>query len=445
MGAGTAVGLLAIATSGSGCMAPESVIQRPTNFVIVYVDDVGYGDLGSYGGNFETPHLDQLAAEGMRFTDFYSASAICSPSRAALLTGRYPPRTGLTKVLFPKDEGGLAPEEITIPEVLAARGYASACVGKWHLGHGADFLPRAQGFDSYYGVPYSNDMDWVREGGRDLDQIWRDKDFAAWNVPLLENEEVVERPADQTTLTGRYTDRAVEFIENHPARPFFLYVAHTMPHIPLFVADDLWVEDPQRAYERVMVDLDRSMGRILRALEDGGVSENTLVVFASDNGPWLQMKHHGGGAGGLRGGKFQTFEGGMRVPCLIRWPGRIEPGTVTSEVGATLDLLPTLASIANADLPNGVVIDGEDLSPVLAGGRRERSPFHFYKGKQLEALRDGPWKLHIRRGKKEVCELYDLETDPGEQADLAETHPEVVERMRAAAADYDVFAEPDSK
>lgn len=406
----------------------------PTNFVIVYVDDVGYGDLGCYGSELATPNLDRLAAEGLRFTDFYSASAICSPSRAALLTGRYPPRTGLTEVLFPRHEVGLSPDEVTLPEVLAPRGYTSACIGKWHLGHRPAYLPRAQGFDSYYGVPYSNDMDPVDGADRNLDRAWREKDFSPWNVPLLENEREVERPADQTTLTARYTDRAVEFIRANRDEPFFLYLAHTMPHIPVFVADDLWVEDPERAYERVMLELDRSVGRVLDALEEAGVADDTLFVFTSDNGPWLQMKHHGGSAGILRGGKFQTWEGGMRVPCIMRWPGHIEPATVTRQVGATVDLLPTFASIAGAETPRERELDGQDLSPVLAGGVRERAPFHFYRQTTLEAVRDGRWKLHLSRNGEAISELYDLERDPGEKVDLAAEHPEVVERMRAAAA-----------
>jgi arylsulfatase A-like enzyme len=409
----------------------------PPNFVVVYVDDVGYGDLACYGSQLATPHLDRLAAEGLRFTDFYSAAAICTPSRAALLTGRYPPRTGLTRVLFPRDDEGLPPAELTIPEVLAPRGYVSACIGKWHLGHHPEHLPRAQGFDSYYGVPYSNDMDKVEGADRDLDRAWRERDFSPWNVPLLVNEEELERPADQTTLTARYTDRAIEFIEANRDRPFFLYLAHTMPHIPLFVADDLWVEDPELAYAQVMLELDRSVGRLLDALDETGLSQDTVFVFTSDNGPWLSMKHHGGSAGGLRGGKFETWEGGMRVPCLMRWPGHIEAGTTTAELGATLDLLPTFARLAGAPLPTDRVIDGRDLGPVLAGGTRERPPFHFYRGKQLEAVRDGRWKLHLRKGDEERVELYDLVNDPGEQEDLAAAHPELVQRMETAAASFE--------
>lgn len=432
------LGLLTLASCAS-TVEEEAVLP---NFVIIYVDDVGYGDLGSYGGSFPTPRLDQFAREGLRLTDFYSASAICSPSRAALLTGRYPTRVGLTSVLFPHHEVGLNPEEITIPEVLAQRGYASACVGKWHLGHLPEFLPRAQGFDSYYGVPYSNDMDRVKGAKTGLDRAWREKDFTPWNVPLLENETEIERPADQTTLTTRYTDRAIDFIQEHRDQPFFLYLAHTMPHIPIFVSDDLWVEDPQRAYERVMLDLDRSIGRILDAIDEAGLDEETLVVFTSDNGPWLQVKHHGGGAGPLRGGKFETWEGGMRVPCLVRWPGRIEAGSVTSEVGATIDLLPTLAGLAGAPLPENRALDGVDIAPVLFGHAHERPPFHFYRAKKLEAVRDSHWKLHFRKRDDEILELYDLHADIGETENLAEAHPEIVTRMTEAAAAYQQLGQP---
>ena len=442
--AGTAMVVLAMKRCASllaslALCACASTVQEEAalpNFVLIYVDDVGYGDLGSYGGSFETPRLDQLSEEGLRFTDFYSASAICSPSRAALLTGRYPPRVGLTSVLFPHHDTGLNPDEVTIPEVLAQRGYTSACIGKWHLGHLPQFLPRAQGFDSYYGVPYSNDMDRVKGAKTGLDRAWREKDFTPWNVPLLENETEIERPADQTTLTTRYTDRAVEFIEEHRDGPFFLYVAHTMPHIPIFVSDDLWVEDPQRAYERVMLDIDRSVGRIVDAIDAAGIAEDTLVIFTSDNGPWLQMKHHGGVAGPLRGGKFQTWDGGMRVPCIMRWPGKLETGAVTAELGATIDLLPTMATLAGAPLPEDRHLDGVDLTAVLQGQSHDRAPFHFYRGTKLEAVRDGRWKLHFRKGDDEILELYDLAADIGESVNLAEQHPEIVARLTKASAAY---------
>lgn len=431
--------MLGLGTMAACASIPQADAPLP-NFIVIYVDDVGYGDLGCYDGAFETPRLDQMAREGLRFTDFYSASAICTPSRAALLTGRYPPRVGLTSVLFPRHETGLPAAEQTIPEVLAEQGYRSACIGKWHLGHLPEFLPRTHGFESYYGVPYSNDMDRVKDSNTNLDRAWREKDFTPWNVPLLENETEVERPADQTTLTTRYTERAVAFIEDAQDEPFFLYVAHTMPHIPIFVADDLWVADPQRAYERVMLDLDRSVGAILDAVDAAGIAEQTLVIFTSDNGPWLSMKHHGGVAGPLRGGKFQTWEGGMRVPCLMRWPGQIDAGSTTAQHAATIDLLPTLAALAGATPAQDVTLDGVDFSDALTGESIPRPPFHYYRGEKLESVRDGRWKLHFRKGDKEVLELYDLAEDIGETTNLAEAHPEVVDRLRAEAVPYQALS-----
>ena len=416
------------------CLLASCRSTGPPNFVVVYVDDVGYGDLGCYGGELATPHLDRLAAEGVRFTDFYSASAICTPSRAALLTGRYPIRSGLTRVLFPKHDQGLPPEERTLPELLGEAGYTSACIGKWHLGHHPEHLPRAHGFDRYWGVPYSNDMDKVEGKNRNLDRAWRERDHSPWNVPILENEEEVERPANQATLTARYTEQAIDFIEQAGEQPFFVYLAHTMPHIPIFVADELWEEDPERAYALVMQELDASVGALMEALEERGLADNTLVVFASDNGPWLQMGHHGGSAGPLRGGKFDTWEGGMRVPCLMRWPGRIPAGLVSDQVAATLDLLPTFTRLAGVELPADLELDGEDLGAVLEGGTRQRRPFHYYRGQELEAVRDGDWKLHLAKKGEPRRELYHLPSDIAEARDRSTAEPALVARLEEAGA-----------
>ncbi len=401
------------------------------------MDDQGYQDLGCFGSpNIKTPNLDRMAAEGMKFTDFYAAASVCSPSRAALLTGCYPPRVGITKVLFPRDTIGLNPEEITIADILKTQGYATTCIGKWHLGHLPEFLPTSNGFDSYFGVPYSNDMDRVKGKKKGLDQSWKEKDFSLWNVPLMRDERVVERPAKQTTLVERYTNEAVRFIEKHQDRPFFLYLPHTMPHIPLFVSDEFYTEDPKQAYRVTIEQIDWSVGRVLKALKDTDVDENTLVVFTSDNGPWLSMKHHGGSALPLRDGKFSTYEGGMREPCIMRWPKRIPAGAVCNEVCGTIDLLPTIATLAGGSAPQDRVIDGKDIWPLMAGQSDARSPheaFYYYRGTKLQAIRKGPWKLR----KAKQTELYNLSADIGEKRNLAEAHPDIVQQLSRLMETFD--------
>ncbi len=409
---------------------------RP-NFVIIFTDDQGYQDVGCFGSpDIRTPNLDRMAAEGMKFTDFYSAASICSPSRAALLTGCYPPRVGITKVLFPSDKIGLNPAEVTIADLLKGRGYATACVGKWHLGHLPEFLPTRQGFDSYLGIPYSNDMDGVKGKNRNLDYAWRNKDFSGWNVPLMRDESIIERPADQRALIERYTQEAVRFIDEHKDRPFFLYLPHTMPHIPLFVSDEFYVGDPQKAYKATIEQIDWSVGQVLSALQEAGVDRNTLVVFTSDNGPWLGKKHHGGSALPLRDGKFSTYEGGMREPTIMRWPGRIGPGGVCREICGTIDLLPTIAKLAGASSPSDRVIDGRDIGPLLFGRAGAKSPheaYFYYRGRTLQAVRSGKWKL--RRTK--TVELYDLEADVSEKRNLAGEHDDVVERLTKMMEEFD--------
>jgi len=408
------------------------------NVVLIFADDQGYQDVGCFGSpSIRTPNLDRMAAEGMRFTDFYSAAAICSPSRAALLTGCYPPRVGITKVLFPRDIIGLNPDEATMADVLNERGYATACIGKWHLGHLAKFLPTSNGFDSYFGIPYSNDMDGVKGKNRNLDRAWRLKDFSPWNVPLMRNEEIVERPANQTRLIERYTDEAVKFIRTNKDKPFFLYLPHTMPHIPLFVSEEFYHEDVQRAYTTTIEQIDFSVGRVLAALKEVGVDDNTLVVYTSDNGPWLSKKHHAGCALPLRDGKFSTYEGGMREPCIMRWPGRIPAGKVCDQMCGTIDLLPTFARLAGARIPNDRVIDGKDIWPLMAGMPGAETPheaFFYYRGTNLQAVRSGKWKL--RRVKK-TTELYDLEADISEKNNLAGARPRIVRRLSELMEEFD--------
>jgi len=421
-----------------GCMMANQGTGSKPNFVIIFTDDQGYQDVGCFGSpSIKTPNLDRMAAEGMRFTDFYSAASICSPSRAALMTGCYPPRVGITKVLFPRDNIGLNPEEHTIADILKSRGYATACIGKWHLGHLPEFLPTSNGFDSYLGIPYSNDMDGVKGRDKNLDLAWRRKDYSPWNVPLMRDEEIIERPADQTKLIERYTQEAVEFISRNRDKPFFLYLPHTMPHIPLFVSDEFYVEDVQKAYKATIEQIDSGIGRVLASLKDAGVDKNTLVVFTSDNGPWLGKKHHGGCALPLRDGKFSTYEGGMREPCVMCWPGKIPAGKVCSEVCGTIDMLPTFARLAGAEMPADRVIDGSDIGPLMEGRPGAVSPheaYFYYRGKNLEAVRSGKWKL--RRVKKKT-ELYDLESDISEKKNLADKHPEIVKRLAGMMEEFD--------
>jgi len=412
-------------------------VDKP-NFIIIFTDDQGYQDVGCFGSpHINTPNLDRMAAEGMKFTDFYAAASVCSPSRAALLTGCYPPRVSITKVLFPRDNIGLNPEEITIADALKKRGYSCACVGKWHLGHLPEFLPTSNGFDSYFGVPYSNDMDGVKGKNRNLDRAWQQKDYSPWNVPLMRDKKIIERPADQTTLIECYTQEAVKFIHTNKNNPFFLYLPHTMPHIPLFVSDEFYVKDPHKAYKATIEQIDWSVGQVLLALKKAGVDRNTLVVFTSDNGPWLGKKHHGGCALPLRDGKFSTYEGGMREPTIMRWPGKIPKGEVCGEVCGTIDLLPTLAGLAGAKVPTDRVIDGRDIRSLIFGRTGAKSPheaFFYYRGNNLEAVRNGRWKL--RRSKKNT-ELYELEADISEKNNLADKYPEIVKRLTDMMAEFD--------
>ncbi|MHC4116570.1 MAG: sulfatase family protein [Planctomycetota bacterium] len=439
------VGVASLAVPGIAKANRRSRRAKP-NFVIIFADDQGYQDVGCFGSpNIKTPNLDGMAAEGMKFTDFYSACSVCSPSRAALMTGCYPPRVGITQVLFRRHNVGLNPQEITVADILKGQGYATACVGKWHLGHLPEFLPTSNGFDSYFGIPYSNDMDGIKGKDRNLDRAWREKDYSPWDVPLIRNKEVIEQPAVQTTLTERYTDEAVKFINKNKDRPFFLYMPHTMPHVPLFVSDEFYVKDVFKAYKATIEQIDDSVGQVLTALKEAGVDKNTLVIFTSDNGPWLSKKHHAGSALPLRDGKFTTYEGGMREPCIMRWPARIPAGKVCSEICGTIDVLPTFAALAGAKLPTDRVIDGKNIWPLMAGRSRAKSPhkaYFYYKGTTLEAVRKGKWKL--RRSKK-TTELYDLEVDISEKNNLAEKHPDVVRRLTNTMKEFDAELKANSR
>lgn len=422
--------------------APISEV-RPPNFIIILADDMGYADLGCFGSpNNRTPHLDRLAAEGMKFTNFHVVSSACSASRAGLMTGCYPKRIGMPTVLNERHRIGLNPEEQTIAKVLKQRGYATACVGKWHLGHLPEFLPTAHGFDSYYGLPYSNDMEKCRPNNhfpRDLDIAWKDRthSYTNWNVPLMRNAEIIERPANQNLLTSRYTDESLAFIDHHKEQPFFLYLAYSMPHVPLYVSDEFYDPDPKQAYRLAVEELDDSVGRILASVQSFGLSENTYVIFLSDNGPWLNRLHHAGSALPLREGKASVYEGGMRVPCVLWAPGRVPSGVECSEMLTAMDVLPSFAELAGAPLPVRE-IDGKSIVPFMCGKTGTRSPhdaFYYYNVRsKMAGVCTGRWKLLKQ---KAGFELYDLDADIGEHANLSENYPEVVLELSRQMEEFD--------
>lgn len=423
-----------------------SAADRPPNIVIIYADDLGYGDLGCYGSKIPTPHLDRLAAEGCRFTSFYTAQAVCSASRAALLTGCYPNRVSIAGALGPKQRIGLHYDEVTLAELVKQKQYATAIFGKWHLGHLPEFLPQTQGFDEYFGLPYSNDM-WPHRA--DL------QPGSHPDLPLIEGLETIEHNPDQSQLTARYTQHAVDFIQRHKDEPFLLYVPQTMPHVPLFASERFLGGSPLGLYADVICEIDWSVGEILKALAEQNLDDQTLVIFSSDNGPWLSYGHHAGSAGPLREGKGTAWDGGVRVPCLMRWPGKIPAGRVCHEPAMTIDIFPTVARLTGAELPNHQ-IDGSDIWPLLTGdGEAEasakRKPYFFYWNNELHAVRLGPWKLHFPHPyrsldkpgaggvpgnyvqKQTELELYELDHDIGEQTNVAADHPEIVKQLSELA------------
>ena len=418
------------------------IFSKTPNFIVIFTDDQGYEDIGCFGSpKIKTPHLDKLAAEGRKFTSFYSANSVCSPSRAALMTGCYPTRVSVPGVLFPRHKEGLNPDEITIAEVLKTKGYATSCIGKWHIGHKPKFLPTRQGFDSYYGIPYSNDMTIDPEAklaadinlreGFTLDRIKNEKPKKNL-VPLMRNEEVIEYPCDQTTLTKRYTEEAVKFIEKNEDKPFFLYLPHTMPHIPLFASKKFKGKSDRGPYGDTIEEIDWSVGEIMKALRKNNLDENTLVIYTSDNGPWKLKEGRGGSAHPLRGYKFQTYEGGMRVPCIMSWKGKIPSGTVCDEIGATIDLLPTFANLVGAKIPDDRIIDGKNIWPIISGEKGARSPhdiYYYYKGNRLESARQGKWKVRRSGKKSQSVELYDLENDITESKNLSQKNPELIQTI----------------
>jgi arylsulfatase A len=421
--------------------SPSLKAELP-NFIIIFTDDQGYEDIGCFGSpKIKTPHLDRMAAEGRKFTSFYSANSVCSPSRAALMTGSYPTRVSIPGVLFPRHEIGLNPDEVTIAEVLKGKGYATACIGKWHIGHKPKFLPTRQGFDSYFGIPYSNDMTIDPEAsladninlrdGFTKDRIKKEKPKKNL-VPLMRNEKVIEYPCDQTTLTKRYTEEAVKFISENKDSPFFLYLPHTMPHIPLFASEQFKGKSKRGLYGDTIEEIDWSVGQILKSIKEKGIDQKTLVIYTSDNGPWKLDRGRGGSAYPLRGYKFQTYEGGMRVPCIMRWPGKVPKGTNCDEVAASIDLMPTIAKLAGAKLLKDRRIDGKDIWPLISGTEGAVSPheiYYYYKGNRLESARQGKWKIRRSGKKSQSVELYDLDSDISETKNLAKENEALVQDM----------------
>lgn len=438
--AGTGIATLAL----SGCQTKQKtesnkkLAQNP-NFIVIFTDDQGYADVGCYGAKgFSTPHLDNMANEGLRFTDFYVAATVCTPSRAALLTGCYPKRIGLHEaVIYPYNNTGLNPDETIIPEILKAKGYVSACIGKWHLGHHPEFLPIRQGFDEYFGVPYSNDMD---------SYYYKSLDFQSPPLPLFKNEELIEEGPNQSYLTKRYTEEAVRFIRSNRKNPFFLYLAHSMAHLPLHVSESFQGKSKLGLYGDVIEELDWSVGQILAALKEEGIEKNTLVIFTSDNGPVLRKD--AGSAGPLHGGKATTWEGGQRVPCIMRWPEKISPGKTCREVVTAMDFLPTFAALVGSDLPARTQIDGKNITDILEKPETTPSPyeaFYYYaRNGKVEAIREGQWKLHIAksRGWNKTqgtfpVSLFNLEADIGEKNNVANQYPEVVARLKGKIQEFD--------
>ena len=457
---------LGIASIMKSCKKHDNDKNTKPNVIVIFTDDLGYGDIGVYGNpTIKTPNLDKMATEGQKWTNFYVASSVCSPSRAALLTGRLPIRTGVTNVLFPDSDTGLPQSEISLAKVLKKNGYRTAAIGKWHLGHKSPFLPTDHGFDSYYGIPYSNDMNRVEEikdkDWIDTHMMWAEQEnYKAYDIPLMRDDSIIERPVDQRTITKRYTDETVTNIKKLKDGPFFIYLAHSMPHIPLFRSEEFKEVSLAGIYGDVIEEIDWSVGQILKTLKEEGLDENTMVVFTSDNGPWHIFKTHGGSTGLLQGAKAGTFEGGFRVPAIFRWPGKIKPAVVT-DMGTTMDLMPTICEMSGIKLPDDRVYDGYDISPALLGtGESPRDEVFYYRGKQLYSVRKGAYKAHFITqlsygnsrtslfvtdpeiaitNKPTVLEaplLYNVNVDPSERFNIAGQHPEIVAEIRTLLEEH---------
>ncbi len=422
--------------------------KKALNFVIIFADDLGYGDLSSYGNpTIKTPNLDRMAQEGQKWTNFYAGASVCTPSRAALLTGRLPVRSGMAsnthRVLFPDSKNGLPASEITLAEQLKTVGYQTAAIGKWHLGHKEEYLPTNHGFDYYFGIPYSNDMDMIR-GLLPYWEYWQQPNDSIktehFNVPLFRNTEIIERPANQHSITKRYSEETVSFIKKNKGQPFFVYLAHNLPHIPLFVSEEAAGKSERGLYGDVVEEIDDGVGKILSALEEEGLAGNTIVVFTSDNGPWLPFKNNGGSAGLLRAGKGTTWEGGMREPGIFWGPGNIVPGLVT-DLGSTMDLFTTFSSMAGARVPDDRITDGVDLSETLLNRKPgKRKNVLYYRGTEIYAARLGDFKAHFitqgaygelgERQEHKTPVLYNLSHDTAEKFNIAQEHPEILKQIQ---------------
>ncbi|HEY3323948.1 MAG TPA: sulfatase [Planctomycetota bacterium] len=443
--------LWATAIVMAACLGTRAAEKLP-NIVIIFTDDQGYADVGCFGAKgFTTPNLDRMAQEGRRFTNFYVGQPVCSASRAALLTGCYSNRIGIHGALGPNAKHGIADTEMTIAQLVKQCGYATGMCGKWHLGHHEQFLPTHHGFDEYLGLPYSNDM-WPLHPEVKLGTFPP--------LPLIEGDKVVKPSLgheEQAQLTTWYTERAVKFIETNKDKPFFLYVAHNMPHVPLHVSDKFKGKSELGLYGDVIMEIDWSVGEILAALKKNGVDDNTLVMFASDNGPWLSYGNHAGHAYPLREGKGSCWDGGIRVPCIMRWPGKIPAATVCKDTLMTIDILPTIAKLIGAELPKHK-IDGLDVWPILSGQEGAKNPhdayYFYYEANQLQSVLSGRWKLQLphtyrtmngqapgkdgipgkyKNIKLEAAELYDIEADISEANNVADQHPEIVKKLEELA------------
>jgi len=444
---------------GGSILISTHAAQRSPNVVVIFMDDMAYADIGPFGAKgYETPHLDQMAKEGRMFTDFYVTQAVCSASRAGLLTGCYNVRVGIMGALGPGAKHGIHENEITLAEICKQKGYATAAYGKWHLGHHKKFLPMQHGFDDYFGLPYSNDMWPYHPGVRHLSMEERLKRWP--HLPLIEKNATINSkvtPKDQEQLTTQYTERAVKFIERNKDQPFFLYVPHSMVHVPLYVSDKFKGKSKRGLFGDVMMEVDWSVGQILQALRKNQLEKNTLVIFTSDNGPWLSYGDHAGSAGPLREGKGTMFEGGCRESAIVWWPGTIPAGTICKEPAMTIDILPTVSNLIGAQLPNHK-IDGKDIMPLLKGIPGAASPqeaYFMYYGRELQAMRMGKWKLHFPHRYRTMAgrpggtggiptdysqdkiglALFDLSNDIGETTDVKDDYPEVLKRMQDLADD----------
>jgi arylsulfatase A len=451
------IALVGSALCGLACAAPE---RRP-NIVIIFIDDMGYADIGPFGATaYKTPNLDRMAKEGRVFTDFHAATAVCSASRVALLTGCYPERVSILGALGPTAKVGISDKEMTLAQLCKSRGYATAIFGKWHLGHHKEFLPLQHGFDEYFGLPYSNDMSPLQaEMIEGLSPAAKARKRKAPPLPLFEGNKVINPAVDPKVLaqlTTLYTEHAVSFIDRNKSRPFFLYVPHTMVHVPLGVSEKFRGKSGAGLFGDVVMEIDWSVGQILGAIKRNALDDHTLVMFTSDNGPWLCYGNHAGSAGPLREGKGTMWEGGYREPCVMRWPGKIPAGTKCDELAITMDVFPTVARLIGAEIPSDRKIDGKDIWPLMSDERGAKSPhdaFYCYYGRELRAVRDRRWKLVLPHQYRSLDgkpggrdgvpanykqlqtekSLYDLKADVGESNDVSAEHPDVVARLEREA------------